>query len=332
MTPAYRVRLAGTDVTFDVPAGERILSGARRAGVWLPYECGWGGCGTCKVTVLEGTTELLLDPVPCADPRDARRRRVPACQSTPTSDLVLRTSGRTTAEPHRSTADHTARLASREPVGPGTLRLGFTLDRPAAYRPGQHAVLEPAPGLRRCYSMAGLPGTAEVEFVVRCSPGRPGSEALQALREGAAIHAELPYGDMWLRDDPGPVVLVAGGTGVSAILALARQLAAERTPRRVVVGHGARSRAELVCWDELRAAVDALPHATLRGSLVAPEPGWTGTTGLVTTALAAELEALPDLAAARFHVAGPPAMTVAVRILLRDRGVQLDRVHHDSFG
>ena len=40
-----------------VVEGERILGAALRAGVWVPYECGWGSCGTCKMTVVEGEVE-----------------------------------------------------------------------------------------------------------------------------------------------------------------------------------------------------------------------------------------------------------------------------------
>ncbi|WP_088319787.1 2Fe-2S iron-sulfur cluster-binding protein [Kineosporia sp. R_H_3] len=331
----HRVTLAGTDRSFEVAPGERLLGAARRAGVWLPYECGWGGCGTCKVQVVEGTTELLFDGAPAVDPRDARRGRVVACQSTPTSDLVVK-APRAADVPaaERPTRDHRARLGTREELGPDIVRLRLHLDREAVYRPGQHAVLGLAPGLRRCYSMAGLPGSTEVSFVVKRYPGRPGSERAFALAPGDELDVELPYGDMWLRDGDRPAVLVAGGTGISAISALAAQLAqrsvaGEDVPRPVHVFYGAAARADLVCWDELVGHTAALPDGHLHGALVSPDAGWDGATGFVTEPLG---ERLPALREADFYVAGPPVMTDAVLALLREHGVQLDRVHHDSFG
>ena len=51
--------------------------------------------------------------------------------------------------------------------------------------------------------------------------------------------------------------------------------------------------------------------------------------GFVTTALA---DVIARLSNAVFYVAGPPPMTDATLALLRDNGIQLDRVHYDSFG
>ena len=49
----------------------------------------------------------------------------------------------------------------------------------------------------------------------------------------------------------------------------------------------------------------------------------------VTTALA---DVIPRLSDAVFYIAGPPPMTDATLAVLRDNGIQLDRVHYDSFG
>jgi NAD(P)H-flavin reductase len=72
-----------------------------------------------------------------------------------------------------------------------------------------------------------------------------------------------------------------------------------------------------------------LDDGHLHGALLEAPVGWAGAVGYVTTALA---ERLPQLTDAVFHVAGPPPMTDATVDLLRDIGIQLDRVHFDSFG
>ncbi|QIM22833.1 2Fe-2S iron-sulfur cluster binding domain-containing protein [Phycicoccus sp. HDW14] len=328
-TLRHRVTLAGTDTSFEVEAGERLLAAARRAGTWLPFECGWGGCGTCKVTVLDGETELLFD-APSVDPRDERRRRVLVCQSTARGDLTIRT-GQTSSEPwpERPLRDHRGRLVEHEDLGPDLARLRFRLEAEAVYRPGQHAILDLGDGLRRCYSLAGVPGTDEVSFIAKRYPGRPGSNRLFDVAVGQEVALELPYGDMWVREGEAPVVLVAGGTGISAVLAMAEDLARRRTSRAVHVFYGAGTRGELVCWEELEAAAADLPDGHLHGALLEPSAGWSGVVGFVTAALGARL---PGLADAVFHVAGPPPMTDATVGLLRDHGVQLDRVHFDSFG
>lgn len=328
-TAPHRVTIAGSDASFEVRRGERILAAARRAGTWLPFECGWGGCGTCKVTVVDGETELLFD-APSVDPRDARRRRVVVCQSTPKTDLSIR-AGHTSTEPspERPVRDHVGRLVARECLGPDLARFRFQLEADAAFRPGQHAILDLGAGLRRCYSMAGQPGSREVSFIAKRYPGKAGSARLFAVSEGEEVPMELPYGDMYLRDGDAPVVLIAGGTGISAILAIAEQLALARTTRAVHVFYGAGTEAELVCWDELTRAMAVLDDGHLHGALLEPPVDWDGVTGFVTTALG---DRLPHLADAVFHVAGPPPMTDATVDLLRLHAIQLDRVHYDSFG
>ncbi|MBS4730371.1 2Fe-2S iron-sulfur cluster binding domain-containing protein [Mycobacterium sp. SM1] len=327
-TGSFEAHVAGTDVRFRVRSGERILGAARRAGVWLPFECGWGSCSTCKATLVEGEVQLLFPEAPAVDPRDARRRRFLACQSTACSDITLKVLRFGPFE-ERPTRDYRAELLTAEELGPGIRRFRFRLDAASVYRPGQHAILEFGPNLRRCYSMAGLPGADTVEFIAKRYPGGPGSGALFSLSPGEPIPIELPYGDMWVRAGQRDVVLTAGGTGISAIIALVRQLADTATSRRVHVFYGANTRDELVCWDELQALVARLPSARLHGALAKPAGGWPGTTGFVTDALGPQLEALRD---AEHYLAGPPVMVDAVLALLREHNTPIDRIHYDRFG
>lgn len=49
-----QLRIEPDGIAIDMADHETILQAARRAGVALPYECGWGSCGTCKVTLVAG--------------------------------------------------------------------------------------------------------------------------------------------------------------------------------------------------------------------------------------------------------------------------------------
>ncbi len=330
----YEVALAGTDLRFVARPGERLLAAARRAGVWLPFECGWGSCGTCKLTLVEGEAELLAPDAPALSPADARRRRILACQSAAASELTLKThlaapALRAGPPARRPTRDHVAELTGSEPAGPDIRLFSFALDGVSRYLPGQYAILELGPGLRRCYSMAGLPGAAAVEFIAKRYPGRPGSTALFSLRPGDQVPAELPYGDTWLRPGGRDVVLVAGGTGVSPVLALLRQLASLSYAGRVDVVYGANTPAELVFAGELEALVGRLPAAALHPTVLRPHTAWSGGTGLVTGTLA---RLLPGSGDADYYVAGPPVMVDSTLAVLREGGVSLDRVHYDRFG
>lgn len=326
----HRVAVAGTDRTFEVEQGERILGAALRAGVWIPFECGWGSCGTCKMTLVEGEIEPLFADAPSISPRDARRSRILACQSTAKSDLVVKP---TWVEPGArdglATQPCAATLTERDEIGPGIFRLVFTLDRVSSFHEGQHAIIDLGGGLRRCYSMSNRPGSTNVEFIMKRYAGRAGSEAVSSLMPGDPVQIEMPYGDMWIRDGNAPVCLVAGGTGIAPILGMLRQLAASRTTRPVRVLYGANIHDELVCWHDLAELTEELHDAELVGTLTTAHAGWTGVEGLVTHALEPMLETLTG---ADFYIAGPPVMTYAVTGLLKEAGIQLDRIRYDSFG
>jgi len=340
----YDVELEGTGLCFPARAGERLLGAARRAGVWLPFECGWGSCSSCKVTLVEGSVDALFPEAPAIDRRDERRRRVLACQSAASSDLVLKAQRVSHAPDEvRPTRDAIGTLTSMEIVGPDLARFHMRLTDArghpvvADFRSGQYAVLELAPGLRRCYSLAGLPGEDRIELIAKKYAGGAGSNALFALTPGDRLAIELPYGDMWLRDRPRPVLLAAGGTGISAILSLLRHLAASPATsagRRVRVLYGAARVEDLACWDDVVTLVNDLPDATLHGALVAPEAEWSGTRGFVTHALEelAESGEHHDLGDSDVYLAGPPVMVLAVQESLRHLGIEVDRVFVDSFG
>ena len=327
---AHRVAIADSDTSFEVAPGERILTAALRAGAWIPFECGWGSCGTCKVTLVEGEVDTLFAEAPAISPRDARRNKVLACQTTPTSDLVIKPTWVEDSPRDGLAAERcAATLTTKDEIGPAIFRLGFTLEHVVPFREGQHAVIEVSDALRRCYSMSNRPGTATAEFIMKRYDGKLGSETVSALSPGDDVVIEMPFGEMWLQDTDAPICLVAGGTGIAPILSLLHQLSADRDPRPVRVIYGANVLDELFCWEDLASLAGELPDSVLIGALARPHPGWEGVEGLVTHALEPILE---DLKAAEFYIAGPPIMTNAVRKQLGENGIQLDRIRYDSFG
>ncbi len=326
----FSVQVAPGGQSFTVEPGENILAAGRRQGVWLPFECGWGSCSTCKVTLVSGEVKLLLPDAPAVDERDQRRRRIIVCQTTPLSDLVIRpVRVDTEPPPERPVVDRTGRLRKVEDLGPDIRRLGFDLDGPARYRSGQHAVVTLDGGLLRCYSMANAPNGPQVDLVVKRYAGRPGSTAMFALEEGDCLPMTLPFGDMWIRDGAAPIVLIAGGTGISAVHALAAELATRRQDREVTAFYGARSLPELVLASELEAHITRLGRGRYHFVLEHPPLQWTHARGYVTDALARHLSVAPD---GHYYLAGPPPMVDASLDFLKGLDVGLDRIHYDRFG
>lgn len=67
---AFRVKLAKTGTTLDVPADKSILEVLRANGLDVPSSCETGTCGTCRVKVLAGAVDhrdLVLSHAEKAD-------------------------------------------------------------------------------------------------------------------------------------------------------------------------------------------------------------------------------------------------------------------------
>ena len=325
---ARRVTLEQTGAAFDQQPGQRLLEAAREAGVWLPFECGWGSCGTCKATLVSGDVEVLEPDAAALSERDARRGRILLCQSSATTDVTIKPL-RVSDEPDPLRPVELVRgtVESVDEVGPGIVDLRVSTPRPYRFRPGQFAIVHGPQQQRRCYSFAGEPGVSGVRFVIKGYAGRPVSTWATQLSPGDDLSFEGPYGDVWLRDSGRPMLMIAGGSGISAILGLVRDASVRSRDRELTVVYGARTAADLALVDELDSLVAAHGRARLI-AVVESGPGRAGgSVGRVTDPLA-DL----DVAACDVYLAGPPAMVDAVDLVLIENGAGRDRLHVDRFG
>jgi len=325
MTDDFVVTVEPGGRQFSVVPGERLLDAAIEAGVWVPFECGWGSCGTCKVTLVEGSVESTFARAPAVSERDVRRGRVLMCQSAATSNVVVRAL-RVDDQPHpdRRTARFSSTVRSVLELGPSIFDVRFDVDGEMSFRPGQFVIVHGPDGERRCYSIAGHPGVPDLRLILKAYPGGPVSTWLSTRSAGDHVVFDGPYGDVFIREGDRPVVLIAGGTGISAVVALLREVSTQ-TDRPVTVIYGGRSYDELVALDEVREFAEC--HGNVQILTVTESPSNSTHSGRVTDALDEV-----DLATADIYLAGPPAMVDAVSAAIDARGCQRDRVFVDRFG
>ena len=326
-----RILIEPDGIEIAARADETILQAARRAGVDLPYECGWGSCGVCKLTLVSGEIELIFPGAPAFSQRDARRGRILVCQARATSDLTIRRNpGEWAGMPVRC-VEQMATLRRTEELGPEIRRFTFETEHAAQFLPGQYAILHLGENLRRAYSMCNLPEGRLLQFIAKRYQGGGGSNALARMQPGQSLKIEAPFGACTLSRRPGRKVFVAGGTGISPILSMVCQAAEEgfdfEAPAHVI--YGARSPAELAGGDLLEQAVRRIPNAQYLPIVEVAPVGWRHATGFVTDAVVATV---PELSAAEYYVAGPPMMVNAVKALLGCAEVPITQVHYDSFG
>lgn len=187
------------------------------------------------------------------------------------------------------------------------------------YGAGAHIDVHTPGGFRRQYSLARAagPGTPQryVIGVKREAASRGGSLAMhEQVRAGDLVAVSTPRNSFALQPGPGPHWLMAGGIGLTPLLAMAEQLAAEGRDSHLFVF--ARSRALLPFTAELRALGK-------RVQFHFDDPAAPEKINL------RELLASPPAPGAQLYLCGPAGFMQAVRQAAADWGDE--RVHAEFF-
>ena len=203
------------------------------------------------------------------------------------------------------------------------------------HRAGQHldVRLTAEDGYRaeRSYSIASAPGETVAITVERLDDGEVSPYLTEELRPGDELELRGPIGGyfVWEPAAGGPLMLLAGGSGIVPLRAILRHR--ERTGSAVPVRlfYSSRSRADVIYRAELDAAVGGVEviHALTRQQ----PPGWTGYARRVDTAMLTEI-AWPADAVPLAYVCGPTSFVETVSAGLVELGYPAQRVRTERFG
>lgn len=208
-----------------------------------------------------------------------------------------------------------------------------------AYKPGQFFTLALRVNgelLRRAYS-ASLPMDAaspagSVRLTIkRVANGRVSNQLVDHAAAGDVLDVFGPSGSFVVDAPPKALVLLAGGSGVTPLIAIARDVLGRAPDTRVLFIVGNRSEPDIIFRDELAALAERFPERlTLRLVLSDPPDGWEGGVGMLDAATTArELGALEGEVEA--FVCGPTPMMDASREALTSLGVPAERIREERF-
>ena len=204
---------------------------------------------------------------------------------------------------------------------PGSVTLRLLPNRPVPFRAGQHVGLTvEIDGRRhtRCYSPANAEGAAEIELTVTRRPGGLVSEYLyRAAHPEMVVGLGAAAGDFVLPEArPRRLLLIAGGSGITPVMAMLRTLRRDGFDGEVAVLHYVPTLADACYRAELAAMPDVrVLYACTRGS-----SGSAELQGHLTAEHLAAAMVDPDAV----YVCGPPALVDAVRLRRPD-------AHAESF-
>ena len=208
------------------------------------------------------------------------------------------------------------------------------------HRAGQHVDLrltaEDGYSVERSYSIASEPERGgEVDITVERIEGGEVSPFLhEVVVPGDRLELRGPIGGyfVWEAALGGPLLLVAGGSGVVPLMAMIRHRArtGSGVPTRLLFS--SRGPDEIIYRDELDRLAAARDGFEVAHTLTRQQPpGWTGYSRRIDEPMLAEVAA-PLGAATRAYACGPTALVETVANGLVQLGLPPDRIRTERFG
>jgi ferredoxin-NADP reductase len=200
--------------------------------------------------------------------------------------------------------------------------------------PGQHVdvrlTAEDGYQAQRSYSIASAPEDDHLVLTVeRLDDGEVSPYLVDELRPGDELELRGPIGGyfVWEASTGGPLLLVAGGSGVVPFRSMLRHRAAAGSDVPARLLYSSRSLDEVIYRDELEAS-----GADVRFTLTREQPeGWTGYSRRIDAELLAEVAWSPE-ERPLVYVCGPTAFVEVAAESLVGLGHDPGRIKTERFG
>lgn len=204
-----------------------------------------------------------------------------------------------------------------------------------SFQAGQYFMFEPgidgeADG--RCYSISSSPlrTNAITVTVKRVAGGRVSNWLHDNLAPNMTLKASGPLGT-FVRPKAAKYLFLSGGSGITPVMAMVREMADRCEPADVVFVHAGRTPRDLVFRGELEQLATRLKGLRLHflPEDIANEPSWSGLAGRISREYLSL--AVSDIAERAVLCCGPAPFMAAARKISGELGVPAGRYLEESF-
>jgi ferredoxin-NADP reductase len=232
-----------------------------------------------------------------------------------------------------------AEVVAKTPETPRVTTLVLDVPDWPGHRPGQHVdvrlTAEDGYQAQRSYSIASAPEDARLALAVeRLEDGEVSPYLTDELRPGDALELRGPIGGYfaWTVAQGGPLLLVAGGSGIAPLMAMIRHRAAAGDDVPTTLIFSSRSWEEIIFREELERLAAADPRLRVVHTLTRSQPpGWTGYRRRIDAELLEEVAGLPTPTTLAF-VCGGTRLVEDVATDLLTLGYPAHRVKTERYG
>jgi 3-phenylpropionate/trans-cinnamate dioxygenase ferredoxin reductase subunit len=256
---SMRCQLAFNGKPVEASIGETLIDAALGGSMLIPQDCRSGQCQSCRVTVVSGSVD---------DRGTAYGQTVLACQATVSGEARIE------FEELPLPVKRAGTITEINALSPQIVEVVMTTSSPLIFRPGQYVRLKfsgfPAREFSPTCRLDGSRKENELVFHIRRLPnGLVSGELGHAIKPGHAAHAQGPFGQAYLREGDGPLILISGGAGWAPIWALARMARTNQRERELIIIAGSRDAENLY----MRPALDWLMDDGVREVIATSETG-----------------------------------------------------------
>ena len=239
----------------------------------------------------------------------------------------------------RRLAWRVAQVVESRPETPRTKSISLRAPGWEGHRAGQHVdvrlTAEDGYQAQRSYSIASAPENGRVELLVEClEDGEVSPYLTDELRAGDELELRGPVGGWfaWDAREGGPLLLVAGGSGIAPLMAMIRHRKVAGSDASVSLLYSSRSYEEVIFREELEhlAEEDGLFQVTHTLTRTQPD-GWTGYDRRIDAEMLGSVAPSPEERPLTF-VCGPTPLVESVATALVDLGHDPTRVKTERFG
>jgi anthranilate 1,2-dioxygenase reductase subunit len=324
----------GKTLFFPVQPNEILLDAALRNGINIPLDCREGVCGTCQGRCESGEYSQDYVDEEALSSQDLQQRKMLTCQTRVKSDAAFYFDFASSLCNAAGPDQLTATVSAVKQVSDSTAILHLDLGQVGQsldFLPGQYArLLIPGTGNTRSYSFANRPSASnQLQFLIRLLPdGVMSNYIRERCQVGDQIALEAPLGAFYLRHVSRPLILVAGGTGLSALLGMLDELAERGCEQPVHLYYGVREAADLCEQARIQAYAQRIPGFRYTEVISDPSPHWTGKRGYIAEHFdAAELrDGEVDM-----YVCGPPPMVESIKTWLQAQAPDSVHLYYEKF-
>lgn len=217
-----------------------------------------------------------------------------------------------------------------------TLMVTFNLDQEVIFKSGQYIFLtlpkllySDERGPKRQFSINNDPSVKDQIIIATRLSDSGFKKTLNELPVGADVELGPIAGAFTLPEDTSrPLVLIAGGIGITPFMSMLSHIAREKLPYKITLIYSNRNQASTAFLKELQNFQLSILNFQLILTMT-EDPAWTGEKRKVDAEFIKEY--FPSVNENLYFVVGPPAMVDAVQRSLFEAGVLPENIKIENF-